>query len=120
MKGGAGARAKLAEHPRSACCVSTVVKAELMVGVHKSNDPHRHAEILRVFLNGLQVLPFEERAADIYGPLRAGLEAKGEVIGANDMLIAAHTMSENLTLLTSDAHFARIENLSVEVWKKIP
>ncbi len=90
-----------------------------MVGVHKAADPNRQAKILEAFLKGLIVLPFDEGAANIYGNLRAQLEAKGNVIGANDMLIAAHTISAALTLLTSDTHFARVEDLSHEIWKKL-
>lgn len=118
MQRSSKARARLAKLQREACCISSVVKAELMVGVHKSRYSSRQAEILEAFLDGLTILPFEEAAADIYGALRARLEKAGIIIGANDMLIAAHTMSEKLTLITSDEHFARIARLKVNVWTK--
>jgi len=112
------ARAKLAKLRREQCCISSVVKAELMVGVHKADDPQCQAKILEAFLAGLTVLPFNETAADAYGKLRAALEAGGAVIGANDMLIAAHALSAKLTLLTSDGHFERVEKLKLKLWKK--
>lgn len=95
-----------------------MVKAELMVGVHKSRYSSRQAVILETFLEGLAVLPFDESAADTYGILRAELEGSGEVIGANDLLIAAHAMSAKLTLVTSDGHFKRVKRLKVKVWAK--
>jgi len=110
------ARAKLARLRREQCCISSVVKAELMVGVHKADDPQRQAGILEAFLAGLTVIPFDEAAADAYGKLRAGLE--GGVIGANDMLIAAQALSAKLTLLTSDGQFERVEKLKFKLWKK--
>jgi len=79
-----------------------VVKAELMVGVHKAKYSSRQSEILEIFLDGLTVLPFDEPAADAYGSLRAKLESAGTRIGARAMLIAAHAISSKLTLVTSD------------------
>lgn len=118
MKRSTKSRARLAKRSRRACCISSVVKGELMVGVHKAQYLARQARILETFLEGLQVVAFDEGAADRYGMLRAKLEASGKAIGANDMLIAAHAMSRKLTLITSDGHFKRVEGLKLELWEK--
>lgn len=118
MQGKAKARSELSKLKREACCISSIVKAELMVGVHKSRYSSRQKQILEAFLEGLEVLPFDEAAADLYGDLRAKLESAGTAVGGNDMLIAAHAISAKLTLLTSDKHSERIDRLKVKVWAK--
>lgn len=65
----------------------------------------------------LEVLPFDQRAADAYGGLRTGLERSGGPIGALDTLIAAQALAEKLTLVTNNQrHFSRVANLHVENW----
>ena len=52
-----------------------------------------------------------------YGKLRADLERKGKVIGANDMLIAAHALSIDAVLVTDNIdEFSRIQHLQIENW----
>ena len=46
-------------------------------------------------------MPFEEAASDEYGSIRAYLEKKGQMIGGNDLLIAAHAKSLDLVLVTT-------------------
>ena len=44
-------------------------------------------------------------------------QAKGQAIGALDMLIAAHALALDATLVTNDTKdFERISNLRVENW----
>ena len=53
----------------------------------------------------------------IYGDLRADLERRGIGIGANDLWIAAHTLSLGLTLVTANQReFARVPGLTIENW----
>jgi tRNA(fMet)-specific endonuclease VapC len=52
-----------------------------------------------------------------YGEIRTTLEAKGQTIGLLDMLIAAHAVSQDMVLVTSnEKEFMRINNLKVENW----
>jgi tRNA(fMet)-specific endonuclease VapC len=52
-----------------------------------------------------------------YGRIRAELEAAGQPIGSNDLLIAAHACALGLTLVTNNTReFARIRGLKVENW----
>lgn len=61
---------------------------------------------------------FDEKAAMVYGTLRANLEATGIVIGAYDMMIAAVAMVHNLILVTHNTkHFTRIVGLKIEDWE---
>ena len=52
-----------------------------------------------------------------YAKIRNTLEKQGQPIGANDLLIAAHALSLNLTVVTANVReFLRIPNLKVENW----
>ncbi len=98
-------------------CISVITLAELEYGVEKSNYPRNNKMALTAFLSPIDILSFSQSAAAIYGNIRAHLEQKGKVIGAYDMMIGAHALSENLTLITNNMkEFRRIPGLSVENW----
>ncbi len=71
---------------------------------------------VEAFLATGSVLAFNSDAAIAFGHVRATLEAQGQPLGANDMLIAAHALSRGLTLVTADKAFSRVDGLSVEDW----
>ena len=50
----------------------------------------------------MEVLDFPDQAAAEYAKIRADLKARGMLIGANDLLIAAHACSLGLTLVTNN------------------
>ena len=64
-----------------------------------------------------KVLPFEIPVAKVYGDIVARLEKRGQIIGGNDLSIAAHSLSRKLTLVTSNVReFNRVDGLKVENW----
>jgi tRNA(fMet)-specific endonuclease VapC len=94
--------------------ISSITVAELEFGVHKSHYPSQNQQALEQFLLPLVILNFDQEAARAYGKLRAVLEARGRVIGALDMLIAAHALSQNLQLATNNVReFSRVRGLKV-------
>lgn len=104
------------EDPRD-MVVSSITLAELRFGIEKSKRQQTSRQALRRVLNVLNVIPFEARAAEEYGAVRARLEADGQPIGPLDTLIAAHAMSLNLTLVTHNTReFSRVGGLRVENW----
>ena len=97
--------------------VSSITLAELRYGIAKSRRRVANRRILQPVLEALNVVPFDARAAEAYGTLRAELEAGGKPIGPLDTLIAAHALSLGLTLVTSNAReFGRVRRLRVENW----
>jgi tRNA(fMet)-specific endonuclease VapC len=65
----------------------------------------------------LPALPLPEIAAETYGTIRAELETKGEMIGNNDLWIAAHALAAGLTLITNnEKEFRRVRGLRVQNW----
>lgn len=99
-------------------CVSSVVVAELRYGAdHSSRRRTNHARI-DVLIREIEPLDFDLPAAAAYGRLRARLEATGRPIGPNDMLIAAHALSQGLMVVTDNvSEFGRVKGLRVVNWR---
>jgi len=97
--------------------ISTITVAELVPGAHKSSLTEQNLAALDEFLIPLEVADFDQSAAVIYGEIRASLEHKGTLIGSMDMLIAAHALSLQVTLVTNNMReFKRVPSLKVEDW----
>ncbi len=98
-------------------CISSITLAELEFGTYNSSKPQQNRLALMTFLASIAIMPFDEDAAREYGWIRADLTRKGTLIGANDLLIAAHAKALGLTLVTNNTReFERVEGLSIENW----
>ncbi len=96
--------------------ICSVVAAELAFGVAKSGSA-RNRQALEMFLAPLIILPFDDTAAWLYGDLRADLERRGTPIGSLDLLIAAHALSQQATLVTNNTReFAQVPGLQLQNW----
>jgi len=97
-------------------CTSIIVAAELRYGAAKRASPRLSAQ-LEAVLGALEVLPFEIPGDTVYGLLRTRLEQAGKLIGANDLLIAAHALALGHTIVTdSEKEFSRVKGLLRENW----
>ena len=95
----------------------SVVKAELLYGAARSQQPEKNHAQLQRFFSSFPSLAFEDEAAAAYGTLRAALEASGTPIGPNDLMIAAIALASGLVLVTHNAtEFNRVPGLHVEDW----
>ena len=98
--------------------VCSVVKAALFHGAMKSQYPERNLAKQQQFLDRFMSLPFDDKAAEAYGRIRAQLEKAGTPIGPNDLLIAAIAVSNNVTLVSHNTReFSRVESLQLEDWE---
>lgn len=98
-------------------CISAVVLKELLYGAARSARPEENRRAVEDFAARLEVLPFDEAAADHAADIRAHLEGKGLPIGAYDLLIAGHARSRGLTVVTGNLReFQRVEGLRCEDW----
>ena len=116
-RSGAAARqlALVRAHGGEDISTSIIAAAELRYGAAKRGST-RLARRVETVLGALDVLPFEAPADVIYGRLRSDLERRGQPMGGNDLLIAAHALAARLTLVTDDRGFARIPELLRENW----
>ena len=95
---------------------SIIVAAELRYGCAKKGSPKLLARVEGI-LETIPVLPLDIPADARYGAIRAELEAAGQPIGMNDLLIAAQVHALGLTLVTDNTReFSRISGLNVENW----
>jgi tRNA(fMet)-specific endonuclease VapC len=98
-------------------CLCSVVVAELRFGALRSRDPVRNEELLDVFVKEFDSLPFDDDAARHYAQIRQDLASRGQLIGPNDLLIAAIARNAGLTIVThNSAEFTRVDDLAVEDW----
>ena len=97
--------------------LSVITYGELLCGAAKSSQPTTALERLRELVRLLPALALPETAAETYGALRADLESRGEMIGNNDLWIAAHALAAGLTLVTNnEREFRRVRGLKMQNW----
>lgn len=97
--------------------MSAITFAELMNGAKKSQHVEANLERLNALSELLDIRPFDKQAAVFYGDVRSSLEKRGETIGGNDLLIAAHALSLGWTLVTNnEREFSRVKGLKIENW----
>ena len=99
--------------------ISSITLSELEYGAARSSKPEQNRLALGEFLAPLEILPYDDMAAYEYGKIRAYLERKGTPIGSMDMLIAAHALSVDCSLVTNNVReFNRVPSLNIENWAK--
>lgn len=112
-----GAAARFKRTPAAEIGISSVVLAELYYGADLLPNRSVLRKNIQEFASGLALLSWDAAAADHYGSIRAELERKGTLIGAMDMMIAAHARSIDAVLVTNNTkHFRRVPRLKVENW----
>lgn len=104
--------------PMASLCISAITEGELLFGLAKRPEAKNLHQVVREFLRRVDVLPWDSPTAENYGNVRADLTRKGTPLGSLDMLIAAHAMSVDAVLVTSDQAFQQVANLAVEDWTK--
>jgi tRNA(fMet)-specific endonuclease VapC len=91
--------------------------SRIMFGVEVSPRRQKDQAALDLYLRHLAVLDYSDEAALHYAQICADLKLRGTMIGANDLLIAAHARCLGLTLVTNNAtEFERVQNLKIENW----
>lgn len=115
--GRAAARMALAveRNPRRVF-TSVIVAAEMHYGAHKKSSDKTSADVRGVLAN-VEILPLGLDVIEHYARIRVELERAGTIIGANDLLIAAHALVADLILVTHNLReFSRVRGLKYEDW----
>ena len=99
--------------------LSSVVKAELLYGARHSRQVDDNLALLAEFFTAFESLPFDDRAAEHAGLVRAQLAAAGTPIGPNDLLIAATALANDVTLVSRNTReFSRVPGLRLVDWSE--
>jgi tRNA(fMet)-specific endonuclease VapC len=97
--------------------ISVITYGELVYGAMKSKQRAAVLERLAELIHWLPALPLPEDAGQAYGNIRAELQSRGEMIGNNDLWIAAHSVASGLTLVTNnEKEFRRVRGLKIQNW----
>ena len=113
-------RADLEASDPSRFKISAVVEAELRYGAAHSRFPERNLALVERLIAPFEVLPFDSAAAREYARIREELAREGQLIGPNDLLIAATASATGATLVTNNLReFRRVRGLAVESWEEL-
>jgi tRNA(fMet)-specific endonuclease VapC len=97
--------------------LSVITYGELVYGAEKSESREQAMRQLSELKGLLPVMELPAQTGEVYGAIRASLELKGEMIGNNDLWIAAHAKAAGLILVTNnEREFRRISGLKIRNW----
>lgn len=97
-------------------CTSIIVACELRYGAAKRGSAALSARIEDI-LASVEVLPLDRETDRHYAEIRLHLDRLGQPIGPNDLLIAAHALALDLTLISDNVgELSRIPGLALDNW----
>lgn len=98
-----------------ALCISAITHGEVLCGFARSPGATAQRAAYRVLLGRIDVLPWDEKAADVYGTFRADLARTG-TLSPHDVQIVAHALAVGAVLVTTDQAMLRLPNVVSEDW----
>jgi tRNA(fMet)-specific endonuclease VapC len=108
---------RLATVPPSEQFTTSITLGELLYGASKRGSDGLTTRVRELVRSLVAILPFDDSAAEAYGPLRARLEREGRRLDEPDLRIASIAISRTLTVVTGNVrHFSRVPDLRVENW----
>lgn len=116
LRGQGRVGANILERRPAECCVSSITVAELRFEAEQSGAANLGA-IVDAFIGGVEELPFDEEGARQYAIVAGELARRGTVMAPFDLLVAAHAIAAEATLVTPKTEeLARVLGLTVENW----
>lgn len=113
---GSGVLGKFNAHA-TGLCISAITLHELLHGAERSRRPAYQRDLTEQLVSRLDLLDFDDLAANHSGDIHAALAKAGQMIGAYDVLIAGHARSLGLTIVTNNLReFTRVDGLRCEDW----
>jgi tRNA(fMet)-specific endonuclease VapC len=110
-------RERFARHLADELAISVVTLGELRFGAEKSQSRERAITVISQLESAMLIAPLTETVGEHYGQIRAALQRSGQMIGNNDLWLAAHARAEGWVLVTNnEREFVRVEGLQVENW----
>lgn len=109
--------ARIQSVPLAQQTISMVTLAELLYGVQVSTRKKENRAAVDALVLHLMVMEWSRGAAEHYAEIRADLKKRGQLIGSNDLMIAAHARSLGATVVTNNVKdFRRVKGLKFENW----
>ena len=109
--------ARLTQVPVGQVVISSVTLAELEYGIHRKGQPEPLRSAMIQVLLRIDVLAWDGAVARYYGAFCSSLEARGINLSVLDMMIAAHAVAVDATLVSRDKAFEQVaEPLRLEDW----
>jgi tRNA(fMet)-specific endonuclease VapC len=103
---------------RHEVAIPSLTVYEIEYGNRKTGSPRRRA-VVSALLGAITHVPFDFEAAQEAARIRVELEARGQVIGPMDLLIAGIAVSRGAVLATSNTReFSRVKHLRLIDWTK--
>ncbi|GAB6192363.1 PIN domain-containing protein [Desulfocastanea catecholica] len=97
--------------------LSIITMMELYYGAYKSQNIDANLAKLKTIENSFILLSPGQETVEVFGKLKAGLELQGLRLADMDLIIAAISLTHNLTLITNNQkHFGRIPGLKLANW----
>jgi tRNA(fMet)-specific endonuclease VapC len=116
LRGQGHVGARILQHAPSDVCISAITLAELRYGA-EARKSQKLRRAIRTFVKDIEVLPFDQAAAERFAEVAAELTQSGTPIGVFDTLVAAQALSLGLVVVTNNTrHFGRVTGLKVENW----
>ncbi len=110
-------QAELEQKKPSDIKIPSVVKAELLYGVEKSQKVAENRQKVAGFLSPFEILPLGDSECEAYARIRVQLERQGTPIGANDLMIASIVVANKGTLVTNNENeFGQVKGLKIQNW----
>jgi tRNA(fMet)-specific endonuclease VapC len=111
---------RLRSEPSEILYTSSICVSEMRYGSALRDDFNMFwKRITDNIISRIAILEFGETEAYAAGDILAQLQKKGQMIGVEDVYIAATAISHNFTLVTANTrHYERIDNLKIENWIK--
>ena len=117
MKGNANVQKNLRQHINDSISISVTTLMELYYGAYKSEKISANLVKIKTLEQSIETISIGLESTEIFGLLRAQLEASGNRLDDFDLIIASCAMANNLTLVTNNTkHFERIDGLKLENW----
>ena len=93
-----------------------IVIGEYRFGLFRSKLRKSIEPLLKTLIRESDVLPVDERTAEVYAQLREDLRDRGRPIPENDMWIAALALQHEVPVISRDDHFDEVRQIVRVAW----
>jgi tRNA(fMet)-specific endonuclease VapC len=102
--------------PMESLCISSITEGELLFGLANNPANLKLKQAVQELLRRVDSIPWDSKAAQTYGDVRAQMQKEGKGIGNLDLLIAAHAIARDAILVTNDKAIHQVPGVKVEDW----